>query len=89
MSHSGELSAAFSDTSPEAEARYYERLRATPPLERLKTAFRLSERVRNATMSDLKTKMPGASRDELALAFVRRVYGDEIAAQFEEQLRAR
>jgi hypothetical protein len=89
MKHSGELSAAVKDTSDAAERRYVERLQATPPLERLKVAFRLSERARNATMTDLRKKLPNATKEELAAAFLRRVYGDEIATSYEVRLRLR
>ncbi|GMU59775.1 MAG: hypothetical protein AMXMBFR34_15380 [Myxococcaceae bacterium] len=77
--HRGEAAATYSDTSERARQRYAERLRAASPRERLERALRLSERVRLLTMSDVRRQHPGASERELAVAFVRRVYGDRLA----------
>jgi hypothetical protein len=63
-------------------ARYIERLRATTPRARLERALRLSEQVRNATMADVRSQHPGASEDDIAVAFIRRVYGDALADRF-------
>lgn len=82
MGHDGATATGLSDTSPRARQRYLERLRETPPRARLERALRLSEQVRTATMADVKRQHPGASRDELAVAFLRRVYGDAIADAF-------
>jgi hypothetical protein len=40
-------------------------------------------------MSDLRKQFPEAGRDALALAFIRRVYGEEIGARFLERQRSR
>jgi hypothetical protein len=69
--------------------RYLERLRATPPRARLERALRLSEQMRDATMSDVRRQHPNASKDELAIAFLRRVYGDAIADKFAARHRPR
>ena len=82
MAHEGAAGAQLSDTTPRAMQRYLERLRATPPRERLERALRLSAQVRRATMSDVRRQHPGASEAEIAVAFVRRVYGDELADRF-------
>ena len=82
MTHEGAASLELSDTTPRAMQRYLERLRATPPRERLERALRLSEQMRSATMSDVRRQHPAASDDELAIAFLRRVYGDAIADRF-------
>jgi hypothetical protein len=82
MSHEGAASLELSDTTPRALQRYLERLRATPPRERLERALRLSEQMRDATMSDVRRQHPEATDDELAIAFLRRVYGDELADRF-------
>jgi hypothetical protein len=79
MSHDGASSVAFTDTSPRAMERYWQRLRETAPRERLERALKLSELVRNATMQDVRRANPGASERDLAVAFLRRVYGDAIA----------
>lgn len=80
--HEGSAASAQSDTTPRATERYFERVRATAPEARLKRAFELSDRVREATMADVERRMPNASRAELEVAFMRRVYGDQIAARF-------
>jgi hypothetical protein len=82
MTHEGAASLQLSDTTPGAMKRYLERLRATPPRQRLERALRLSERARAATMSDVRHQHPGASELEISIAFVRRVYGDAIADRF-------
>ena len=82
MTHEGAASLQLSDTTPGALRRYLERLRATPPRERLERALRLSERARGATMSDVRRRHPQATQQELAVAFVRRVYGDALADRF-------
>jgi hypothetical protein len=82
MKHEGSVSADFSDTTPRAMQRYLERLRATPPRERLERALRLSDQMRAATMSDVRSQLPGASEEEVAVAFLRRVYGDAIADRY-------
>lgn len=82
MNHEGAASLQLSDTTPGALKRYLDRLRATPPRERLERALRLSERARGATMSDVRRRNPTATNKEVAVAFVRRVYGDAIADRF-------
>lgn len=81
MAHEG-ARAQLSDTTPRALQRYVERLRATPPRERLARALRLSEQVRKATMADVRRQQPAATEEELAVAFIRRVYGDKLANRF-------
>lgn len=82
MTHRGASDPQLSDTTPRAMKRYIERLRATPPRERLERALRLSQQVREATMSDVRRQHPDADATELAIAFVRRVYGEKLAARF-------
>lgn len=89
MAHSGERALAQTDTSPRARRRYLERLRETSPADRLERALRLSERVRSTTMADVERQHPGATKDELAVAFVRRVYGAAVAERFARQLSLR
>lgn len=88
MEHSGERATSQTDTSPRAWQRYVERLRQTPPRARLERALRLSEQVRGATMSDVRRQHPGASQRDLAIAFVRRVYGERLAARLAARLPA-
>lgn len=87
--HRGELAATPQDTSARAADRYAERLRATSPRARLERALRLSERARNATMTDLRRQHPDASETELAVAFVRRVYGERLADRLASRLALR
>ena len=82
MTHEGAASLQLTDTTPGAMKRYLERLRATPPRQRLERALKLSDQVRAATMSDVRRQHPNASELELAMAFVRRVYGDALADRF-------
>ena len=89
MEHSGERAAAQTDTSARARRRWVERLRETPPSARLERALRLSERVRELTMSDVRRQLPGASEREIAVVFVRRVYGERLAARLASRLQAR
>ena len=88
MDHSGERATEQSDTTPRAQARYLERLRETSPRARLERALRLSEQVRDATMSDIRRQHPGASERELAQLFVTRVYGAELAARLRSRSKA-
>jgi hypothetical protein len=82
MSHDGAASQQLSDTSPRAAERYLQRLRETPPRERLERALRLSERVRASTLADVRRQLPGAPERDVAVAFLRRVYGDAIADRY-------
>ena len=77
--HVGEKATHFTDTSERARQRYYERVRETPPVERLRRALQLSAQVRRATFNDVRRQHPGATERQLAIAFVRRVYGDALA----------
>ncbi len=88
MEHSGERATSQTDTCPRAWQRYVERLRETPPRARLVRALRLSEQVRDATMSDVRRQLPGAPERDVALAFVRRVYGERLAARLAARLPA-
>jgi hypothetical protein len=89
MKHSGERAAAQTDTSARARRRWVERLRETPPRARLERALRLSQRVRELTMSDVRRQLPGASERDISVAFVRRVYGERLAARLASRLQAR
>ena len=88
VAHNGEQALTLTDTTAKAEARYWERLRATPPREKLERALRLSEKLRAATMSDVRRQNPGASEEALAVAFIRRVYGDRLADRFAARRRS-
>lgn len=89
MKHDGALANEQTDTTPRARERYLARLRETPARARLQRAFDLSAQVRGAVMAEVERSMPGATKDELAIAFLRRVYGDVIADRFAARRRAR
>lgn len=82
MQHHGAAGLEPNDTTPRALARYLARLRETAPRDRLERALRLSEQVRDATMADIRRQNPGAAEEALAVAFVRRVYGEALARRF-------
>lgn len=87
--HQGEQASRQTDTTQKAWRRYVERLRETPPRARLARALELSRRARAATMADLKRQLPDATERELAIAFLRRVYGAELAARVARDLESR
>jgi hypothetical protein len=87
--HDGARAAQQSDTTPRAQAHYLKRLRETSAQDKLQRALALSARLRAAVMADVERALPGASRQELAVAFVRRVYGDELARRVGPALRKR
>ena len=89
MGHSGEKAGELTDTSDRARRRYLERLRETSPRARLEVALRLSEKVRNATMADVRRQNPSATEHEVAVAFVRRVYGEKLAERLKSRLESR
>src|SRR5690606_10816411 len=67
------------DTSPAAQARYYELLRRQSPMDRLRTAGLLTRMVRELAEADILRANPGASRRELQFGLASRLYGDEVA----------
>jgi len=89
VKHDGARANEQTDTTPRARERYLARLRETPGREKLQRAFDLSARVRGAVMAELERSMPLATKDELAVAFLRRLYGDELADKFAARRRAR
>jgi hypothetical protein len=54
VKHVGHLALEQDDTSPAAARRYLERLRATPPIERLRRALALSRQLHERTAAELK-----------------------------------
>ena len=89
MGHDGSQAAQQQDTTPKAAARYLERLRATPPREKLERALKLSAQVRAAAMAQVEKAMPGAPHSAHAVEFVRRVYGEELARRLQTRLSRR
>jgi hypothetical protein len=87
--HDGARATEQTDTTPRAQARYLRRLQETSPEDKLRRALALSARVRGAAMADLERAMPGATRQELAVAFIRRLYGQDLARRVAPFLLAR
>jgi hypothetical protein len=67
------------DTSPAANARYHELLRAMAPERRLEAAMGLSRAVRELAVAGLRSRHPDASEDELRVRLTVRLYGREAA----------
>jgi hypothetical protein len=72
---------AVRDTSPAADARYHELLRAMAPEQRLEAAMRLSQAVRAMAMAGLRESFPDADEHELQVRLTVRLYGHEAAAR--------
>lgn len=67
------------DTSPSADARYHDLLRALPPERRLEAAMKLSRAVRELAMAGIRDRHPGADARELTARLVARLYGRAAA----------
>jgi hypothetical protein len=67
------------DTSPAADTRYHDLLRALPPERRLEAAVRLSRAVRELAMAGIQARFPRAGEDELRTRLTVRLYGREAA----------
>jgi hypothetical protein len=63
------------DTSPTADARYHELLRAMTPERRLEAAMRLSRGVRELALAGLRVRHPEADEHELRVRLTVRLYG--------------
>lgn len=72
-------SRAMQDTSPAAERRYFELLKAQTPLQRLNTAVRLSEAVRVLARAGILQTYPDATPDEVNARLAERLYGRAVA----------
>ena len=69
------------DTSPAADARYHELLRAMPPERRLEAAMRLSRAVRALALAGIRELFPEASEHELRVRLTVRLYGRAAAVR--------
>ena len=67
------------DTTPTADARYYELLRELPPATRLAQAAALSRNVRELAEAGIRHKHPGASDAEVRVRLTVRLYGRAVA----------
>jgi hypothetical protein len=68
-----------SDTTPAAEARYAELLRARAPHERLAIAMSLTRATRELSLAGLRARHPAASEEELRVRLAVRLYGRAVA----------
>lgn len=71
----------MNDTSPAANERYHELLRAMGPERRLETAMALSRGVRELALAGLRSRHPHADEGELRVRLTVRLYGREAAAR--------
>jgi DNA-binding HxlR family transcriptional regulator len=69
------------DTSPSADARYHELLRALPPERRLETAMKLSRAVRELAISGIRQRHPDADEREVRVRLAVRLYGSDVATR--------
>ena len=67
------------DTSPLAHGRQRDALRAMTPAARLAVAAALSDEVRALSVAGIRARRPGASGEQIALAFARIVLGRDLA----------
>ena len=63
------------DTTPRAAALQLQLYRAAGPARRAQIAVELSEAVRSTTIAGIRRRHPEYSEREVALAFLRLVYG--------------
>lgn len=69
------------DTSPEADARYHELLRALSPERRLEAAMKLSRAVRELAIAGIRQRHPAADEREIRARLAVRLYGREAAVR--------
>lgn len=67
------------DTSPAADARYHELLRAQAPAQRLEQANALSRAVREMAVAGIRQRHPRASDAEVRARLTVRLYGRAVA----------
>jgi hypothetical protein len=70
---------AVNDTTPLAQERYFELLRAQTPAERLRTAVLLTEAVRSLIEASIKSEDPNATPTQVRARLTARLYGREVA----------
>lgn len=80
---------SITDTDPEAERVQLELLRRATPERRLRLALSLTESVLGLSRRGLAARMPGASDEEVGLRFVELHYGQGLADEVRDFLRAR
>lgn len=85
----GGVETGVNDTDPATAAIHLDLLRAATPARRMALAFSLSRSVIDLTRDGIARCLPGASSDEIGLAFVERCYGTELAEGVRADLAAR
>lgn len=70
---------AVNDTSPKAQARYEELLRAQTPAQRLAIAMSLTRAVRTLALAGIRAAHPDASAREVDARLAARMYGPAVA----------
>lgn len=69
------------DTSPSAQRRQLDLMRAATPAQRLASVRSLSTTVASLSRRALRRSMPDASEQDIDIAFVALHYGGAVAAQ--------
>lgn len=69
------------DTSPEADARYHDFLRALAPERRLETSMKLSRAVRELALAGIRERHPEADEQEVRVRLAVRLYGRVAATR--------
>jgi hypothetical protein len=67
------------DTTPSAQQRYFELIRAQSPIERLESAARLCRGVRELAQASILSRHPGASTEVVNAYLAERLYGRQLA----------
>ncbi|MFN8445202.1 MAG: hypothetical protein U0175_30720 [Caldilineaceae bacterium] len=74
------MSILFSDTTPEAEAKLIELLRAAPPWRKIEMMEQLNRRMKMLLMAGLKQRHPNADDAELRRRMADLLLGPELAS---------
>ncbi len=74
------------DTHPEAEAVQIRIWRSWTPQERLQAGCQLTEFLRRRVRQAIREQHPNLSDDEVRIHFLRRAYGDDLAARVAQHL---
>jgi hypothetical protein len=74
----------LTDTDPETARVQMDLLRRATPERRLRLALSLSRSVLSLSREGIARRLPGASRLEVGLEFVRLHYGEELAAELRQ-----
>lgn len=77
------------DTPPEARAKYYEMLARLTPEQRARKVAGLGRAARELALAGIRASRPDATRDEVELELVVRLYGPAVARRLAPHLTAR